>query len=144
MTRAVLDANVFVSAVLSPRGIPAKVLAAWHGQQFALVISEAILAEIARVLRYPKIASRHQWSEEKIGTLLEDLAHLGILTPGETRLRVIREDPSDNRYLECAVEGEAEFIVSGDRDLLSLGSYRGIAILTPGAFWEVLKSRQEA
>ena len=143
MIRAVLDANVFVSALLSPRGVPATVLAAWRDGQFQLVISEAILSEIERVLRYPRIASRHRWSQEKMGTFFEDLAHLAILTPGEMRLAVIREDPSDNRYLECAVEGEAGFIVSGDADLLSLGSYRGIEILTPRAFWEVLKRQQK-
>ena len=54
-----------------------------------------------------------------------------ILTSGKLKLTVIREDPPDDRYLECAVEGEAEYIVSGDQHLLSLGEYRGIRVLTP-------------
>ena len=101
-----------------------------------MVASEAILEEIGRVLAYPRIASRHGWSPQDIATFLEDLAHLAILTPRERRLRVIPADPTDDRYLECAVEGEADFLVSGDKDLLSLGSYRGIetsASFTPSA-----------
>ena len=62
--RVVLGANVLVSAILSPRGTPAQILNAWRAEQFDLVISEAILAEIDRVFRYPKIAKRHRWSEE--------------------------------------------------------------------------------
>ena len=138
MIRAVLDANVFVSALLSPRGFPSKILAAWHAERFHLVISPAILEEISRVFHYPKIALRHHWSEGESGLFIEDLAHLAILTPGERTLNVIAEDPSDNRYLECAVEGGAEYIVSGDQHLLQLATYQGIKILTPREFLAVL------
>jgi hypothetical protein len=138
MIRAVLDANVFVSALLSPRGFPSKILAAWHAERFHLVISPAILEEISRVFHYPKIALRHRWPEEKIRVFIEDLAHLAILTLGEPTLNVIAEDPSDNRYLECAVEGDAEYIVSGDQHLLRLATYQKIRILTPREFLGVL------
>lgn len=66
MIRAVLDANVFVSAILSPQGIPAKLLTAWGNDGFELVESPAILKEIERVLRYPRIAKRHGWSERQL------------------------------------------------------------------------------
>ena len=52
---------------------------------------------------------------------------------------MITDDPPDNRYLECVVEGEAEYIVSGDQLLVRLGTYQGIAILTPRAFLELLQ-----
>ena len=139
MIRAALDANVFVSAVLSPRGNPAKILAAWRAERFHLVISSAILEEIERVFHYPKVVARHRWPKEKIRAFIEDLAHLAILVPAERTLTVISEDPSDNRYLECAIAGEAEYIVSGDRHLLQLGAYREIRILMPRAFLDVLK-----
>ena len=138
MIRAVLDANVFVSALLSPGGFPSKILDAWRLEKFQLLTSFAILEEISRVLQYPKIADRHGWSKEKIRLFIEDLAHLTIPTPGERRLNVIAEDPSDNRYLECAIEGEAEYVVSGDQHLLQLATYEGIQILTPKQFLEVL------
>lgn len=139
MIRVVLDANVFVSAALSPNGIPAKILTAWHAEQFQLVISKAILEEIDRVLHYPKILKRHQWREERIRLFIEDLAHLAVLTPGERKLTVITEDPSDNRYLESATEGEAEYIVSGDQHLIELEVYQDIRILTPRAFLDVIE-----
>jgi putative PIN family toxin of toxin-antitoxin system len=139
MMRIVLDANVLVSAILSPRGTPAQILNAWRAEQFDLVISQAILAEIDRVFRYPKIAKRHRWSEEQLQTFLDNLSHIAILTPGTLSLAVITDDPPDDRYLECAVEGEAAYIVSGDRLLLRLGVYQGIPILTPRAFLEVLQ-----
>ena len=81
MIRAVLDANVVVSAILSPKGIPAKILAAWRAEEFSVVVSEAIVSEIGRVLRYPKIKKRHRWPEKQILTFLEDLAHLSVFTP---------------------------------------------------------------
>jgi putative PIN family toxin of toxin-antitoxin system len=139
MMRVVLDANVLVSAILSPRGTPAQILNAWRAEQFDLVISHAIVAELDRVFRYPKIAKRHRWSEEQLQTFLDTLSHIAILTPGILTLAVITEDPPDDRYLECAVEGEAAYIVSGDRLLLRLGVYQGIPILTPRAFLEVLQ-----
>ena len=138
MIRAVLDANVLVSAILSPKGAPARIFAAWREDQFSLLTSPPLLAELNRVLRYPRIKKRHKWSEEEIETFLEDLAHLAILTPGELSLTVIGDDPTDDRYLECAVEGVADFIVSGDAHLLALGQYREIQILTPREFLSVL------
>lgn len=139
MTRAVLDANVLVSAILSPKGTPAKVLTAWQAEQFHLVLSEAVLDEIDRVLRYPRIVRRHRWSEERLQGFIEDLTHLAIMTPGMVHLTVIAEDPPDDRYLECAIEGEAEYIVSGDQHLLDLAEYQGISIVTPRVFLNVLR-----
>lgn len=138
MIRAVLDANVVVSGVLSGKGYPGRILAAWRDEQIHLVVSEAVLEEIGRVLRYPRIVARHQWTDAQLQVFLEDLTRLTILTPGKLRLSVIAEDPSDNRYIECAVEGQADYIVSGDHHLLHLAHYRGTEILTPRAFVELL------
>ena len=136
--RCSLDANVLVSGILSPKGAPAKVLTAWQAEQFHLVLSEAVLDKINRVLHYPRIVTRHRWSEERLQGFIEDLAHLAIMTSGAAYLAVIAEDPPDDRYLECAIEGEADYIVSGDQHLLDLGEYQGIGILTPRAFLDVL------
>ena len=83
MIRVVLDANAFVGAVLSPGGFPADILRAWRDERFHLVMSPAILEEIERVLRYPKIRRRHRWQAEHLRLFIEDLAHLriAILTP---------------------------------------------------------------
>ena len=138
MIRAVLDANVFVSAILNAQGSPGRVLDAWRAERFQLLISHAIVQEIARVLHYPKIARRHQWPEEKIQYFLTLLTDIAIMTPGELSLSVIEHDPDDNHYLACAMEGHAGYIVSGDRDLLTLEIYQGIQFVTPRDFLDVL------
>ncbi len=139
MIRAVLDANVFVSGILSNQGVPGRILQSWRDELFHLVISEPILQEIGRVLRYPKLSRRHGWTEEDLVRFIEDVRHLAMLTPGKLTLAVIKEDPADNRYLECALEAEADCIVSGGHHLLEVGEYRGIEILTPSAFLELLR-----
>jgi uncharacterized protein len=136
--RAVLDANVVVSSLINPQGTPAQILDAWRAEHFQVVLSAAILDEIGRVLRYPRVAVYHHWSEERLRQWLEDFAHLALMTPGTLSLAIIQEDSADNRYLECAVEGAAAYLVSGDRLLLSLGRYQGIQIVSPRVFLEVL------
>lgn len=139
MIRAVLDANVIVSAVLTAAGIPAQILDAWRTERFALLVSSPILKEIARVLEYPRIARLHHWPRAKVREFMAELAYLGIMTPGEITLNVVRNDPADNRYLECAVEGAADYLVSGDQDLLDLHEHGGIRIVSPKTFLEVLR-----
>ena len=138
MIRAVLGTNVIVSGILSEKGIPGRILRAWFDDQFHLVTSRAILEELRRVLRYPKISRCHGWSDAQVLEFVEDVTSLAILVPGELSLAVVTEDPSDDRYLECAVEGEAGYVVSGDRHLVGLAQYEGVEILSPRAFLDVL------
>ena len=141
MIRAVLDANVLVSGILTD-GAPRSILRAWRTGQLHLVASEATLDEIGRVLRYPTISRRHGWTETEIRAFMESLEALAILTPGQLRLEVVAADPSDNRYLECAIEGDADCLVTGDRHLLELAEYREIELLSPREFVELLHIRR--
>ncbi len=138
MIRAVLDTNVVVSGILSHKGSPGRILRAWFEDRFHLVTSMAILEELERVLRYPKISRRHGWSQAQVLEFVEDVKSLAILVPGDMRLKVVAEDASDDRYLECAVEGEAGYVVSGDRHLVALAQYEGVEILSPSAFLALL------
>ena len=144
MIRAVLDANVLVSSILSSKGIPARIFSAWREEKFLVVTSRAILHEIGRVLRYPKLKKRHGWPEARIQSFLEDLARLAVPTPGKLSLSVVADDPADNRYVECAVEGEADYLVSGDGHLLKLGAYENILILRPREFFDVLREQPKS
>jgi hypothetical protein len=139
MTRAVLDANVFVSGILNAQGLPGRILDAWRADQFHLLISHAILQEIERVFQYPKIARRHQWSNVELCNFLAELTSFAVLTPGDFRVQVIAECPADDRYLECAMEGNAAYVVSGDRHLLQLKNYQGITIVPPRIFMDILE-----
>jgi len=141
MIRAVLDANVFVSGIVT-EGTPRNVLRAWRAGHFHLVASQATLDEMGRVLRYPKITRRHRWSEAEIQAFMESVEALAILTRGQVNLHVVDADPTDDRYLECAVEGEADCLVTGDRHLLDLGAYQGVEILSPREFMELLAAKR--
>jgi putative PIN family toxin of toxin-antitoxin system len=138
--KAVLDANIFVSAVLSARGSPALVLDAWRAGRFALVISPGILEEIGEVLARPRIRRRHQWPTSEIARFLDDLAELATMTPGAALSAATSADPDDDVYLACAVEGQADYVVSGDQHLLSLRTHAGIRILTAAQFLDILEA----
>jgi putative PIN family toxin of toxin-antitoxin system len=135
----VLDANVIVSGIITPRGSPAAILALWQQRVFELDISPPILAELDRVFHYPKIQERYHLPEEQVQTFLGRLASQSFVVSPEVELTVIAEDAPDNRYLECALAAGAQYIVTGDAHLLKLQQYRGVGILNPTSFLAVLK-----
>ena len=142
MIRAVLDTNVFFSAVLTPDGPPAQILVRWEEHRFVLLLSRLLLEEIDEVLRYPRVRHRHGWSEEEINGFASRLAEMAAFTAGQARITAVPEDPDDDPLVACALEGKADFLVSGDQHLLGLGSYAGIQIVTPAAFLEWLEAER--
>jgi hypothetical protein len=139
MTRVVIDANQFVSALLKPESNPADVLALARQGKIQLVISPDIIDEIRAVLLYPKIMKRHRRTSAQIELFLKKLLKTASVTHSGPKLDVVKDDPSDNKYLECAVEGRADFIISGDSHLTDLGTFRGIKIVTPARLLKTLK-----
>jgi putative PIN family toxin of toxin-antitoxin system len=125
--RVVLDTNTLVSALLFT-GISSELVSLWQDGIITLLLSRDILDEYLRVLSYPKF----KLSEEEIKKLLQEeiLPYAEVVKP-KRRLRVVQRDPSDNKFLECAIAGKTRVIISGDKDLLSLGRYRRIRIQTP-------------
>ena len=139
MMRVVLDANVLVSALISPKGSPATILSYWQEGKLAIIVSAAILQEVDRVLHYPRIQKRYHLPEELVQQFLSLLRKGAIVVEPEQQVEVIEREPSDNRYLECAVAGGAAYIVSGDDHLLNLKEYRSIQTLGPREFITLLK-----
>jgi uncharacterized protein len=139
LLRVVLDTNVYVSGTILSRGTPFEVLEAWRRQAYILVTSEAILAEIERVLRYPRIRDRYAIAEQDITRLVESLRADALIVLGDYPLTGICADPDDDKFLACALEAQADCIVTGDSDLLALGGCQGIAILKPHEFLERLR-----
>jgi putative PIN family toxin of toxin-antitoxin system len=138
--KVVLDANVYVSALLSKRGVPKQIIDLWREEAFELLISKEILEEVARVLRYPRVAEFHKLSEKEQEEFLALLRDETKLIQPKRRLSV-SPDETDNRYLECAVEGSAEVLVTGDkRHLLPIKEYQGIAVISPAAFLMLLQA----
>jgi uncharacterized protein len=126
--RAVLDSNVIVSG-LDWSGAPARTVEAVLAGELTLVTSSPLLVELRRVLAYPKLA-RVIGEGEK----LADLVEMSSIVIEPVSVFDAIEDESDNRVLEAAVDGGADYIVSGDGHLLTLGVFRGIPIVTPSEF----------
>lgn len=135
--RAVLDSNVLISALVSPRGTPARILLAWLDGAFELVISEMLIAELERALAYPKLRARIS---------AEDTAELiALLVQGAARVEDPRDpapvrspDPDDD-YLITLAQAASAILVSGDRHLLGLkdqipvySAVEFMAMLEPG------------
>jgi uncharacterized protein len=137
--RALLDANVLISAAIRPSGTPGLVISALlERDAFELVLSPSIMAEVEQALKLPKI--RKYLAEPGEAVLwLADLGALADLANDSGRAKGVCRDSDDDRVLSAAIEGRAEVIVTGDDDLLALQEYEGIAILTPRAFLEMIK-----
>jgi len=104
-----------------------------------LLTSDDIITEVSKVLNYPKIKSAFSLTDEEIEQYISLISQYSQRTPGELKIDIITEDPSDNMFLVCAVEGKADFIISGDNHLLEVGTYQGIQILTPREFIKQLQ-----
>lgn len=138
--RAVLDANVVVSGLIRPEGPPGRILVRLlRDRAFELVASPAILDELRRTLRYPKIRKYLRLPEGEIDLWVDALGAISVVVSGEVSRPLVAADPDDDMYLAAAAEGLASYIVSGDRHLLEIGEYDGIPILTPRAFLTLLE-----
>jgi hypothetical protein len=84
------------------------------------------------------LGSKFGWNARQLQDVEKELRALGSVVQTKSRLKVIREDDADNRVLECAVDGQADLVVTGDRHLAALGSFAGIRIISPKAFAEAL------
>lgn len=132
--RAVLDANVLISALLSRKGAPARLLMAWQEGRFELVDSPALLAELGRALTYPKL--RRLITEEDAEAFVAWLARSASLARDPDALPPIRSiDPDDDYLLTLAADQHAA-LVSGDRHLLALAGR--LPAQTPAEFLAVV------
>jgi uncharacterized protein len=132
--RVVIDTNVLVSGIIQKKGFPYKVVKAWEDNDLILIASEFLINEVGKVLHYEKIRVRYSLKDEEIKQVLLNLMRYSIFINDPPKLNVIKEDPADNNILAAAIEGKADYIISGDSHLLNLVSYKGIRILTPKEF----------
>ena len=122
--RVVFDSNILISALLFPGGRAETAVANILEGMDDLVISRPILREVLSVL-----ASKFSRDKEEISRVAVVLGEMGEIVDPSRRVEVFRDEP-DNRILECAVEGKADVIVTGDKAMLALGEYQGIRLMT--------------
>ena len=129
MIKTVVDTNIFVSSFFG--GNPRKIIDLWKSGQITLCISRPIFEEYVRVLRRLGLQN-----EQELEELVSLFAHgFNVLFTAKTPvLKVVKKDPHDDKFIECAVALKAEFIISGDKALRSLKDYMGIKIYSPKEF----------
>ena len=134
VTPVVVDTNVLISALLFG-GTPGKLIELWKTGTIRPTASREIIDEYLRVLAYPKF----RLTENEIGYLLyrEILPHFKIVI-AEKGKSIVTADPSDDKFIWCALAGKARYIITSDKHLLSFRSHQGISILTPSAFLKSL------
>ena len=134
--RCVVDTNVLISALLQPSGRTAEVLSAIRAAGGALLFSDETFAELASRLTRPKF-DRYVVSATR-QRFLAELAGAAAWVTITGAVQVCR-DPDDDKFLETAINGAADCLVSGDADLLALDPFHGLRILTPRTFLELLR-----
>lgn len=143
MLKAVVDTNIFVSSLLSKKGLPAEIINLWRDARFILVTSPSIISEIKSVLQRPAIKDKYRIRIELIEKLILLLENDALLVPGLSDASgIIPEDPSDEIFLSAALDARAQVIVSGDRHLLDLVEFRGIPIVSVQMFSELLANER--
>jgi uncharacterized protein len=128
-TKVVIDINVIVSA-FGWYGKPREILALVTKGEILNCISIEMLAELRRVLGYPKLSFSEELQAEIIETVFDTSSLVNVLE----EISLVDDDPEDNKILECAASAKVEFIISGDKHLLNLKSFKGVEIVTPEEF----------
>ena len=132
MLRLVIDTNVLISSFFG--GNPKKVIDLWTEGRALLCVTYGVLEEYLRVIARLPIAPE---SKNKLVAILQEKRNTELVNPSK-HYSVIREDPEDNKFIDCAVEAQADYIISGDAHLLQVKAYRGIAIYSPKVFLQMI------
>jgi len=128
MLKVVIDTNVFISAFYLPESRPANVVLLARRKTILNLISPQILKEVERIIKKKLL-----WDNSKTEGAVRLIKNFSEEVHPQERLAIIVDDP-DNLILECAVAGQADFIISGDKHLLNLENLQGINVVTPADF----------
>ncbi len=129
--KVVIDTNILISFFCFPGGIIKELVKKALISDYEIIISDEIPLEFERVIK------------KKFPQLIDDLWQFTgfiknnfIIKNPVKRINAVKNDPTDNKIIECAVEANADYIISGDRHLLNMKKFRGIKILTPAEFFK--------
>lgn len=141
---AVLDTNLFISAIIKG-GTPYKLLKAWQEEKLSLITSQDIFDEIAEVFKRPEIYQKYNINQEEVEELLEGIKlNAFFVTPlNINNLPLHSRDPKDDKLLACAIGGQADYLITGDADLLELNdnpALEELKVITVREFLNILHS----
>lgn len=144
MLRVVIDTSTLISYVLTAGEITSRIIAGWRAEELVVLSTPQTRQELRRVLESPRILRRTQ---SPLTRLADDMERFSLRIAGSLQLTGICRDPKDDIFLACAVEGQADYLISSDRDLLDLVRYQEVCILNPGEFlvaWQLARLPLEA
>ncbi|MBI2576657.1 putative toxin-antitoxin system toxin component, PIN family [Candidatus Woesearchaeota archaeon] len=127
--KVVLDTNVFISGIFW-KGDSHRVITHWKEGQFTLVTSLEVVSEIIKVLKDFKI----KLSDDMVKEWVDLIVRNSIMVEPKEKIAIVKDDPKDNIFIETAVAGYVDYIISQDNHLLKLKEFRGIKIITPEVF----------
>lgn len=140
--KVVLDSAILVSAFLTKGGLSSHLLILC-GEKATLYTAEEILQETRRVLlEEDRIRKKYTYRDEDVEEFLEAVREMSEIVEFLPELHVIDRDPKDDKILACALTVHTDYIVSRDRDLLDLGEYQGVKIVTPEEFIQYLRDHE--
>jgi len=133
LKKVVLDTNTLISGILWD-GNEAKIIEKAERKEIQLFTSQKILKELEEVLKREKFSKKLEGKKYTVNEAVTKIALIAVLIESTHKINVIKEDPDDNRVLECAVSAKADVVISGDGHLLSLKNYAGIDIIPASEF----------
>lgn len=136
--RITVDTNVLVSATFWC-GASDEVISRVEEKEMQLILSEEIIKEYVDVLDYKEIKDKIRDKKLEIIRTIKKITSVSTIVAPKQRLNIVKEDHDDDKVLECAKEGNADYIISNDKHILKLKSFEGIPILTPADFLKKLK-----
>jgi hypothetical protein len=138
---AVIDTNLFISGLFGQNTTTAELQELWIQQNFQLGTSLEIMKEVSRVLQYPRIKERLIDDDETIRRFFRLVFRKAVVARDVFQTDIIVDDPTDNKFLACALEIKADYIVSGDNHLLSLKHFHRTQIVDAKAFIKKVKEK---
>lgn len=136
--RAVLDTNVLISGIIAT-GVPHELLVYGFDHEYQIVVSVETLTELRETLR--KYPERFRMDESEVQTEVETIRYFAEFVDPDEEIAVVEPDPDDDKFLEAAVAGDVDYLVSGDSHLLDIKSFRGIDIVEPRTFHDRLDAQ---
>ena len=130
--KVVLDTNIFISSIFW-KGNPHKIVELALDREIQVFTSIEILNELEKVLK-EKFKQEREFIDEQIALIIE---YVEIISP-KNKVDIVKEDPDDNKIIECAITAEAGYIISGDPHLTKIKEVFGVKILKPAEFLELL------
>jgi len=138
MIRVVIDTNVFVSSFFSKKSPPFQIIDLWRKGHFILCLSAEVLDEYLAILKRFKLEDKPEYEEFISG--LKEFPNILFINDPRKKVQVSR-DPHDNKFIDCAIHHKAKVVISGDKDLLTIGRYFEISFLTPRQFLDTIEGQ---